>query len=72
MNAEDLISGLTGYLSSKSGFGSNLPEYKDIYSELGKSRQYDILTALADPMKSNLLRQATILRGITPEDITIG
>jgi len=71
MNAEDLISGLTGYLSSKSSFGSYLPEYKDIYSDLGKSRQYDILTALADPMKSNLLRQAAVLRGITPGEISI-
>ena len=71
MNAEDLVSGLTGYLSSKSGFGSYLPEYRDIYSDLGKSSQYDILTALADPMKSSLLRQAAILKGITPGEVAV-
>ena len=71
MNAEDLISGLKGYLSQSSSFRSYLPEFSDIYTDLKGSDQFDIMSALADPMKNDLLKWAAVLRGTAPRDISI-
>lgn len=71
MDADDLISGLKGYLSQGSSFGSSLYSPKSFMSDLGKSDQYDILTSLADPMKNDLLKWAAVLRGAAPGDISI-
>lgn len=71
MNAEDLISGLKGYLSQSSSFGSSLPEFSDIYNDLKESKQLSILNALAEPLKSDLLVWSNALRKLAPKDITL-
>lgn len=71
MDADELISGLKGYLSQGRSFGSSLYSPNSFMSDLGKSDQYDILTSLADPMKNDLLKWAAVLRGAAPGDISI-
>lgn len=71
MDADDLISGLKGYLSQSSSFGSSLPEFRDIYTDLKGSKQLSILNALAEPLKSDLLVWSNVLRKLAPKDITL-